>query len=158
MRPITTDSLDQMMRDGAGQLWSYLGPSPGLKMVWRRLPVFRSERVDDPPCLSCRLAMSSPPLGRTPQGNPTELLADPVLFSQGELTRIASSLPAQMDLIDRHVDISAENGMEASLIEQLEVSAGQLQEAAYRIEQLDLDLGDTEIGLKITVGMIDQTM
>jgi len=68
---------------------------------------------------------------------------------------MASSLPAQMDLIDRYVDISAENGMEASLIEQLDVSAGQLQEAAYRIEQLDLDLGDTEIGLKITIGMIN---
>ena len=34
--PITTDSSDQMMQDGAGRLWTSLGQSPGLKMAWRR--------------------------------------------------------------------------------------------------------------------------
>src|SRR4029077_3279302 len=41
--PITTDSSDQMMQDGAGRLWTSLGQSPGLKLAWRRLPVFRSD-------------------------------------------------------------------------------------------------------------------
>ena len=37
------DSLDQKTQDGAGRLWTSLGQRPGLKMAWRRLPVFRSE-------------------------------------------------------------------------------------------------------------------
>src|SRR6478609_6887556 len=41
--PITTDSSDQMTQDGAGRLSTFLGQSPGLKMAWRRLPVFRSD-------------------------------------------------------------------------------------------------------------------
>jgi hypothetical protein len=39
----TAVSLDQMMQDGAGRLWTSLGQSPGLQMAWRRLPVFRSD-------------------------------------------------------------------------------------------------------------------
>src|SRR6266511_2364559 len=41
--PITTDSSDQMMQDGTGRLWTSLGQSLGLKMAWRRLPVFRGD-------------------------------------------------------------------------------------------------------------------
>jgi len=41
--PITADSSDRMMQDGAGKLWISLGQSPGLKMALRRLPVFQSD-------------------------------------------------------------------------------------------------------------------
>ena len=41
--PTTAASLDQIMQDGAGRLWTSLGQSPGLQMARRRLPVFRSD-------------------------------------------------------------------------------------------------------------------
>ena len=58
--PITTDSSDQMMQDGAGRLWTSLGQSPGLQMAWRRLPVFRSDMERRSAIVSlCRLEVDS---------------------------------------------------------------------------------------------------
>jgi hypothetical protein len=40
------------MQDGAGKLWTSLGPNPGLKTAWRRLPVFRSDIERSSPLVS----------------------------------------------------------------------------------------------------------
>lgn len=137
-------SIEEIAEDNRGKLATLLGPGGKIRITYL-------DSDEEIKIIEREVQEWSPPRSvRSSQGSPTELLANPVLFSQGELTRIASSLPAQMDLIDRYVDISAENGIEASLIGQLDASAGQVQEATYRIEQLDLDLGDKEKGLKIT--------
>ena len=86
----------------------------------------------------------------TADGVESALLAPPVLFSQGELTRIASNPIAQLDLIDRYVDVENDDASEAILLEELEANASQVHEASSRKQQLELDLTDKEKGLKVT--------
>src|SRR5436309_5820546 len=77
--PITTDSSDQMMQDGAGRLWTSLGQSPGLQMAWRRLPVFRSDMERCSAVVSLivrrmlRVSDSSPDALHAAEGNSSRL-------------------------------------------------------------------------------------
>jgi hypothetical protein len=50
----------QVMQDGAGRLWIFLGQSPGLLMAWRRMPVFRSDMERRSAVVSlCRLEINN---------------------------------------------------------------------------------------------------
>ncbi|MDA2937085.1 PHP domain-containing protein [Acidobacteria bacterium AH-259-A15] len=83
---------------------------------------------------------------RTEHGNPAAIVAKPVFFSQGELTRVAANPIAQLELIDRYLDVHSENAVEADLCEQLNRNAAQLQEASRRIRQIGGELEDKETG------------
>lgn len=83
---------------------------------------------------------------RTEHGSPAAIIASPVFFSQGELTRIAANPIAQIELIDRYLDIRSENVRETHLCEQLNTNAAHLQEASKRIQQIKGEIEDRETG------------
>lgn len=87
---------------------------------------------------------------RTIHGAPTAILANPIFFSQGELTRIAANPIAQLELLDRYLDISAEDSSEESACSQLEGNAAQLQSAINRQTEIKGELDDKEKGLAAT--------
>ena len=87
---------------------------------------------------------------RTEHGAPATIIARPVFFSQGELTRIAASPIAQLELIDRYLDVSAENEAERQLCDQLRANAATLQETTNRARRIEEELNDKETGTVAT--------
>jgi energy-coupling factor transporter ATP-binding protein EcfA2 len=87
---------------------------------------------------------------RTLHGAATEILTAPVFFSQGELTRIAANPIAQLELLDRYLDISTENSTEASIVVQLGDNAAQLQAAIHRQSEMKEELEDKATGVAVT--------
>ena len=87
---------------------------------------------------------------RTIEGTPAAIISRPVFFSQGELTRIAASSMAQLELIDRYIDVSAENETERQLCDQLRTNAATLQESINQTKQIEEQLNDKETGTAAT--------
>lgn len=79
-------------------------------------------------------------------GNPATVVVAPAFFSQGELVEIARSPLAQMDLIDRRLDLAAEHEMEQEAIEQLKANATALVAARRRLETLKAEIDHPETG------------
>jgi predicted metal-dependent phosphoesterase TrpH len=89
---------------------------------------------------------------RTAHGTPAAIIARPVFFSQGELTRIAASPIAQLELMDRYLDVSTENEAERQLCDQLYTNAAKLQEANNQTKQIEEELNGRETG-KVATGL-----
>jgi hypothetical protein len=82
-------------------------------------------------------------------GNPAELWSSPTFFSQGELTRIAAIPVAQLELIDRYLDVEAENEKESQLIEALGINGSEIQNAFTRTRKIEEEIEDRETGLAV---------
>jgi hypothetical protein len=83
-------------------------------------------------------------------GNPTSIQSPPVFFSQGELTRIASSPIAQIELLDRYINLNEENNAETRICGELRTLAAVIQELRNENAQLLEVLEDEESGLMAT--------
>ncbi len=83
-------------------------------------------------------------------GNLAEITAEPVLFSQGELVEIARSPMAQLELIDRRLDVEVQTAVEGTAIDKLRVNAGLLVAAINGIQRLSEELDHPENGLTAT--------
>lgn len=84
------------------------------------------------------------------QGNVAELLAPPAFFSQGELVDIARSPIAQLELIDRRLDVSEENAEESALLGKLAVNTQELVSTEQKLVRLDQEMSHAETGLSAT--------
>jgi energy-coupling factor transporter ATP-binding protein EcfA2 len=89
---------------------------------------------------------------RDSSGNPIDLLGVPAFFSQGELVQIASSPIAQMDLIDRQIDISGEDAEETALIGSLRKNAIEFVRLQGRSNTLKGEVDHPETGKAATEG------
>lgn len=87
---------------------------------------------------------------RDSNGNPTSLLVAPALFSQGELVDTARTPMAQLDLIDRRLDLTAANHDESSLLDALKVNARQLAAVRKTLATLVAEIDHPESGLVAT--------
>ena len=83
-------------------------------------------------------------------GNPSLIETPPTFFSQGELVYIASSPIAQLDLLDRTLNLAGEDAEESQLVNRLETNAKQLEEWIDKIAELEEELDDPETGKKAT--------
>ncbi|MDQ2667051.1 MAG: AAA family ATPase [Gemmatimonadota bacterium] len=83
-------------------------------------------------------------------GNPTSLLSAPVLFSQGELVETARNRMAQLELLDRHLDIAEENRSEKATTDALSTNARQIVQAGNAIAKLTDDIAHPETGLAVS--------
>lgn len=70
----------------------------------------------------------------------------PVFFSQGEIARIAMNPIAQLELIDKYIDISTENRLEQELTSALASNASVLTEIRSNRIFLEQELNDPENG------------
>jgi hypothetical protein len=93
---------------------------------------------------------------RTIHGTASEVIARPVFFSQGELTRIATNAIAQLELIDRYLDLTEENTLESKTANQLETNEARLQEATNTAKQLESEVSDAETGAVATKARYDR--
>jgi hypothetical protein len=80
-------------------------------------------------------------------GNASTIITAPVFFSQGELTRIASSSIAQLELVDRYIDIQGEAEAEENVINALREVAIQLEDLKSQDKKVLEELEDKETGL-----------
>jgi hypothetical protein len=87
---------------------------------------------------------------RTDDGSDSELLAPPVFFSQGELTRIAREPMAQLDLIDRYVSVDWEHAEEQRILRELKANGGQLVKLKEQTASVESDVTDKDVGLEAT--------
>jgi predicted ATPase len=83
-------------------------------------------------------------------GDNTTFPFKPFFFSQGEIARISSLPLAQLELIDRYIDIEAENTEEGRLINALEKNAQDIQTHYARLISLDQTLKDKDTGKTAT--------
>jgi len=80
-------------------------------------------------------------------GNPSTLDSIPAFYSQGEIIRIAEDLGAQMNLIDRYVDVRVELAEEKSLCQKLSLNASKLIAEVNKRDQFQLQISDPDKGL-----------
>jgi len=80
-------------------------------------------------------------------GNPASISTAPLFFSQGELTRVASSSIAQLELIDRYIDIRQETEDEAGALESLRAVAARLEELKNEDRRALEEIEDKDTGL-----------
>jgi histidinol phosphatase-like PHP family hydrolase/predicted ATPase len=83
-------------------------------------------------------------------GDETSFPFNPFFFSQGEIARISSLPLAQLELIDKYIDIDEENNEEAALISTLEQNARDIQTHYENIIKLDYVLKDKDTGKTVT--------
>lgn len=79
-------------------------------------------------------------------GEEVYLLNKPVFFSQGEIARIATNPIAQLELIDRYLDISEENRQEKQYIEELRTNRSLLIQGKTKYQDLMNEIKDPETG------------
>lgn len=80
-------------------------------------------------------------------GDPAVLNSLPAFYSQGEIIRIAEDLRAQINLIDRYVDVTAELTDEKALCQKLALNAAKLIGESAKRDQLKLQIFDPDKGL-----------
>lgn len=80
-------------------------------------------------------------------GNPTSIVTAPAFFSQGELVEIARNTIAQLDLIDRQIDLSSHNASEVTVIGNLQANAAHLASTTSKIDALRNAIDNPETGL-----------
>lgn len=83
-------------------------------------------------------------------GNATTIETAPAFFSQGELLKTAANSLAQLDLLDRRLDVSAENRNEQEAMALLRVNAQELIAGSERVSRLEGDIGHSETGKAAT--------
>lgn len=83
----------------------------------------------------------------TEQGVGAEIIVPPTFFSQGELTRIAQDRMAQLDLIDRYIDVAEEETREPQIVSKLRANAMELQQFLTQAEAGKGELEDKDKGL-----------
>jgi len=80
------------------------------------------------------------------EGQPALMSSKPTFFSQGEISRIAMNSVAQLELIDKYIDISEENRKEQEANSSLNTNAHQLSETTEQLRELTEILTDPETG------------
>lgn len=79
-------------------------------------------------------------------GENAVLPSRPVFFSQGEISRIATSPIAQLDLIDKYLMVSDENREEETLVGSLRINAESMEQQERALKALESELNDPETG------------
>lgn len=79
-------------------------------------------------------------------GQETLMPNRPVFFSQGEMARIAMNPIAQLELIDKYIDISDGNRLEQEMISKLDTNASELVEVIDSLRSLNEMVNDPENG------------
>ena len=79
-------------------------------------------------------------------GDEALLTSRPVFFSQGEIVRIAKNPIAQLELIDRYIDISNENRTELELTSALETNGSAISEILDNLHSLKEEIEDPTTG------------
>jgi energy-coupling factor transporter ATP-binding protein EcfA2 len=83
---------------------------------------------------------------RDSAGNPSDVAEPPAFFSQGELVQIAASPIAQMELIDRQIDVSGEDSEETRIVSALKKNTVEIVSAQQRVETLKGEVEHPETG------------
>lgn len=79
-------------------------------------------------------------------GDEAVLLNKPMFFSQGEISRIATNPIAQLELIDKYLDLSDENRQEEGLISSLKTNRSSLTELTRKLDELRSEIQDPQNG------------
>jgi AAA domain-containing protein len=87
---------------------------------------------------------------RDAAGNLAALETPPVFFSQGELVQIASTPIAQLELLDRHLDLSKEDQEERRVVDALGINATGLVGCRERLVTLRSEIDHPESGKAAT--------
>ncbi len=87
---------------------------------------------------------------RDPAGNPTAIESPPAFFSQGELVQIAATPIAQLELLDRHLDVSRESQEEQKVTDALRTKASELIACRERVLVLRTEIEHPETGKPAT--------
>lgn len=93
---------------------------------------------------------ASPRDVRDPAGNPATIASPPTFYSQGELVLIATDLTAQLEMIDRRIDISQEDADVVDASTKLAENARAILAVDPKIERLENELSNPETGLQAT--------
>lgn len=96
------------------------------------------------------------PIVKSSTGVDAFLLSYPIFFSQGEITRIATSPIAQLELIDRYLDLSNENEQEKRCIDEIHSNSYKIAEAQNKSETLTSDIQSNETGKLATKQKYEQ--
>ncbi len=83
---------------------------------------------------------------RDSAGSPAAIESPPAFFSQGELVQIAGAQIAQLELIDRHLDLASENDAEREAVDALQANAVKLVACQNRLSQVKSEIDDPETG------------
>jgi hypothetical protein len=83
-------------------------------------------------------------------GNTVPLKVPPAMFSQGELVEIARTPVAQLDLLDRRVDVSVDNAREEQLLDRLRTMAAQLVARENKLARVTAEIDNPETGHEAT--------
>lgn len=130
----TMSKISKLVRDGGTVTVHYLDVDGEEKIVQREVQPWETQSEV-----------------MTLDGNSSALLTKPVFFSQGELVRIAGSPIAQLDLIDRYINVDSCNSAEKQACEALTVNASKLQQWIAREQELEESIGASDTGLKATI-------
>lgn len=125
--------IKSLVGDGGAIVVEYLDGDGELKTIRREVQPWEADREV-----------------RDASGNPVAVENPPAFFSQGELVQIASSAIAQMDLIDRRLDLTEEEEKEAEAIDKLVANARELVSVRQRIDVLNTEINDPERGKTAT--------
>ncbi|MGH9318719.1 MAG: hypothetical protein ACRD3V_02365, partial [Vicinamibacteria bacterium] len=121
--------MTTLVGDGGSITVEYLDADGELKTIRREVQGWETEREV-----------------RDSGGNVSSIIEEPAFFSQGELVQIAASLIAQMELIDRQIDVSAETSEEAELVAALRKNAIEFVRADERSRALKGEVEHPETG------------
>jgi energy-coupling factor transporter ATP-binding protein EcfA2 len=125
--------IQSLLGDGGTVTVEYLDSDGELKIIRREMQPWPTEReVKDP------------------NGNMTSIETSPAFFSQGELLKTAASPLAQLDLLDRRLDLENANREEAEAIDSLRVNAQELIAGTERITRLEAEIKHPETGKTAT--------
>jgi hypothetical protein len=141
-------NIDDIKRDHYGKIKDRLGDGGKIKVVCEDMngDEYIIERELDP-----FLEFSSNSyVTMKLTGDKTIFPFKPFFFSQGEIARISSLPLAQLELINKYIDIDEENSEEEILIDKLEQNAREIQTHYEKYIRLDQILRDKDTGKTVT--------
>lgn len=141
-------SIDDIKKDHYGKIKDRLGKGGKIKVLCedKNGDEFIIEREFNP---FLEFSSNSQVITKL-TGDKTTLPFRPFFFSQGEIARISSLPLAQLELIDKYINIDEENSAEETLINTLEQNAREIQTHYEKIIRLDQILKDKDTGKTVT--------
>ena len=94
------------------------------------------------------------PICTDSDGDTAGIQVRPTFFSQGEMAQVARSHLAQMGLIDRYLDLAADNSREQDIVGRLEKNSHNILQCEEKVAQLEAAVTDRDSGKTATTTLI----
>jgi len=141
-------SFEDIKQDTLGKITKLIGPGGIISVTY--IDESGEELIIKRNIVDPDMDYEESPVIKTPSGEDTVISSKPMFFSQGEIFRITSSPIAQIELIDRYIQLEEENSQEERLMNALQANAGKLIEAENRFKKLTDEINNPEIGKLVT--------